>query len=406
METLAWANNVLRDTDDVPAEEVIYSVVDDHDTSIESQPLNPFKQDHEYGTAELLNHCDSQTHSQYNTLHRQYNTTILADNDLCPNMYETIAETQLSNIDLHQAKYDAAANSGTRLEQLVIETHTCNKQNQIVPQSYETVYQVINNKRKADYGVNDFFDDEWYSEPQPTLQSVENSFDYNTPQSVLRIAAAHDNSESSAYPLQREEAEYTEPFVSKRTKHDETEAQPVECSNEHYYHSLARENVGVPKATANTTLVTKHDKRVQHKCDSQNLAALPVRINADESYTQAHTIFSYSIETLTCLGNMNSPVLHNIEGCEFDDPRYDSVAHKSFVVPHSTQTKTSPSMEFTSDHDKMVSSAMDINPELPVSYNDAPEHSDPINLASVHNEPYRDVNGSEVDLIFDDPIYT
>ena len=386
METLAWANNalVLHDTD-LPGEGVVYSVVSD--TSVENRSLSPIKQDHEYDTAELLNQCDSQTHTQYNKLHREYNTSIfnLADNDLRPNVYDTIGETHASKADLHETKYDAVANSGTELGQVAIEIQTSHKQNQIVSLSYETVYQVANEKRKeesTDYGVNDFFDDERYSKP---LKNVSKSFDDSTPKSIPRRAAVHDNSVSSAHPAQSEAAEYTEPFVSKRTKLDETEAQTIACSNEHYYHSLEQENAGVLKA--------------------QKLTELPVRkaeVN-DESYTRTPTTFSYSMETLN---DLDSPILHNIEDCEFDD----SVSHKSLVILHPTRIETRPPMTLTSHHDEMdvISSAMDINPELLVNYDDAPEYSDPIELTSVHNEPsnrYREVNGSEVDLIFDDPIY-
>lgn len=169
VETLASADNVLHDTD-ISTEEDIYIYSDVDDTSIENQPT---EKDHEYDTAEPLNQCDRQTHSQYNTLHQDYNASVLlADSDLCPNMYETIAETQLTKIDLHQAKYDAVANSGTGLKQVVIEIQTSNEQNQIVPQSYETVCQATNNIRKVestDYGVNDYFDDKRYNKPQPTL---------------------------------------------------------------------------------------------------------------------------------------------------------------------------------------------------------------------------------------------
>lgn len=107
------------------------------------------------------------------------------------------------------------------------------------------------------------------------------------------------------------------------------------------------------------------------------------------TYTQAPTTFSYSTETLNDLGKMNSLIYHNIEDCELHDLRYDSVSHKPLIVLDPTLTKTSPSVKLTSDHDEvdMISSAVYVNPELLVNHDDAPEYSDPIDLASIHNEP-------------------
>ena len=403
----------------IPREEAVYSVVSD--TSVENQPLNPVQQDHEYDTAEPLNQCDSQTHSQYNTLYQEYNTSTSASRWLSPHMYDSIEETQLSKTDLDEANYDAVANSGTGLGHVKIQTGK--KRNEIMSLSYEVGYQVTNNKRKeesTDYNVDDFFDDERYCKPQSTFQDVNNSFDDSTPHSVPRRAEVHDNSKSSAYPErsaiheiislpQSEDVEYADPCVSKRTKHSETEAQTIARSNEHHYHSLEQENVGISKATVNSTSVTKHDiKRVQHEYHSPNLTVLPVRkaeIN-DKSYTQTPTTLSYSTETLNDLGTMNSPILQNIEDYDFDDPRYDSVVHQSAAVLHSTHTETSPSMRLNSNHDERgaILSAMNVNPELSLNYDDAPEYSDPIDLAAVNNEPsntHSEVNG----LLFDDSIY-
>ena len=213
------------------------------------------------------------------------------------------------------------------------------------------------------------------------------------------------------------EAEYVEPSDSRIGKCSQTEDQSTAHGSEHHYHCLEQDSTSIPKATTNSIMVTKLNKKTVHECDSSIQTALHVRnFKAEtkvESYTQTPTILPHTTETVTDLGTMNSPILYNIEDCDFDDPQYDSVAHKSVAVLHPTQTESSHSLKLPSDRDEMdvVLSAMDVNPlnpELLVDYDDAPEYSDPIDSASVNNEQPNTRGGAndlKCDSLLDNAIY-
>ena len=392
---------------DTSREDDIYSVVSVNLLS-ENQPPNTNNQDdHEYNTADKFNKTDSRTHSQYNTLQRSFNysNAQLKADDSRSDMYDTIGETQLSKIDFHEAKYDAVASTGILLgpgeDRSHNRTHNSDKIT-VSPRDYE----IVNDSTRVfvDHRVNNYFDDEMYSKPQPDSQrpekkpmNVKTNYYYQDQSDIDQKLSLPPPGRFILVQQRKKEPEYAEPFVTTTVakKESHTRVHDTAHRGEHHYHSLEQESGSIGnQAVLNSASVTKRGKST--RLVSAKLTVPPVR-------KTEITMLSESTERMNDSATMNNPILHNIEHCQFDDPMYDSVPHDTVAFQPSTPTK--PSLRLTSESNEMhvASAAMDNDPELLLNHDDAPEYSDPIHLTFVDNGSSGGVvKDSKMDIIFDD----